>query len=147
MRCCKKNGILQLWSVYGGRTTSCCYAGQLNQVFMNILTNAIDALEDSDDFKTRSLSERELNTIEIKTVLLNPDWVQIRILDNGPGILAVVRQRLFDPFFTTKPAGKGTGLGLAISYQIVTETHSGKLDCISEPGQGTEFVIEIPVCQ
>jgi signal transduction histidine kinase len=74
----------------------------------------------------------------------NNDWIQIRIKDNGMGINAEVKKRIFDPFFTTKPVGEGTGLGLSISYQIVVDKHGGRLDCISVPGEGTEFIIEIP---
>ena len=86
-------------------------------------------------------------TITIRTQVFNRDWVRICIEDNGSGITESVKQQLFDPFFTTKPVGKGTGLGLSISYQIVVEKHGGKLECISEPGQGAEFWIEIPIQQ
>ncbi|MBL1179456.1 PAS domain-containing sensor histidine kinase [Pantanalinema sp. GBBB05] len=133
-----------------------CYAGKLNQVFMNILSNAIDALEEqtelnlADNQSGHGISvSPELNhllpTIHIQTQQLNADWVSIRITDNGLGMPEQVRQRLFDPFFTTKPVGKGTGLGLSISYQIVVEQHGGQLKCQSIPGQGTEFTIEIPI--
>lgn len=133
-----------------------CYAGKLNQVFMNILSNAIDALEERaelnlvDNQSDHGISVLpELNhllpTIHIQTQQLNADWVSIRITDNGLGMPEQVRQRLFDPFFTTKPVGKGTGLGLSISYQIVVEQHGGQLKCQSIPGQGTEFTIEIPI--
>jgi signal transduction histidine kinase len=71
--------------------------------------------------------------------------VVIRIADNGSGISEEVRQKIFDPFFSTKPIGSGTGLGLSISYQIVVEKHKGKISCISASGQGTEFIVEIPV--
>ncbi|HEY9748758.1 MAG TPA: ATP-binding protein, partial [Allocoleopsis sp.] len=121
-----------------------CYAGQLNQVFMNLLTNAIDALEDHQTSAVESLSAPK---IEIRTHQLNGQTVQIRIADNGPGIAEADQRRLFDPFFTTKPIGKGTGLGLSISYQIVTDKHGGVLRCNSAPGQGTEFLIEIPLHQ
>ncbi len=128
-----------------------CYAGQLNQVFMNLISNAIDALEDgigSKDGKTASQPrDREIRVmpqIFIHTAIA-ADAVQIRISDNGPGIPAPVRERIFEPFFTTKPAAKGTGLGLSISHNIITERHGGSLRCESEPGQGTTFWIEIPV--
>ncbi|HEY9873726.1 MAG TPA: ATP-binding protein, partial [Candidatus Obscuribacterales bacterium] len=113
----------------------------------NILTNGIDALEEYND--QRSLEEVKENPslITIYTEVINPDWVQIRIVDNGLGMTEEVRQRLFDPFFTTKSVGKGTGLGLSISYQIVVEKHKGKLQCISAPGQGAEFLIKIPIRQ
>jgi PAS domain S-box-containing protein len=118
-----------------------CYAGQLNQVFMNILSNAIDALEDrleQDCFTPR---------ITIRLLQPHPHQVQIAIADNGLGIPETTKARIFDPFFTTKPIGKGTGMGLSISYQIVTEKHRGCLSCHSTPGLGTEFVIEIPTRQ
>jgi signal transduction histidine kinase len=76
---------------------------------------------------------------------VNNNWVQIAIKDNGMGINPEIKQRIFDPFFTTKPVGEGTGLGLSISYQIIVDKHSGKLDCISAPEKGTEFIIEIPI--
>lgn len=122
-----------------------CYAGQLNQVFMNILSNALDAMEEDDQQQTREDKKKHPNTIHISTELINDNQVKIRIKDNGTGIPEKVRQRIFDPFFTTKSVGKGTGMGLAISYQIITERHEGTLECFSEPGQGTEFVIQIPL--
>ena len=124
-----------------------CCAGQLNQVFMNILTNAIDALEEvvgsgqSVVNKQDSLSP----TITIRTAYVDTNWVEIAIADNGSGIPQDIQQRIFDPFFTTKPVGKGTGMGMSISYQIVTEKHDGKLKCFSTYGGGTEFVIQIPI--
>ncbi|BAU10480.1 putative sensor protein [Leptolyngbya sp. NIES-3755] len=114
-----------------------CYASQLNQVFMNILANALDAIEDQ--------RKESICTIRIKTQMLNQGMVQVAIADNGSGMPLEVQQRIFDPFFTTKPVGKGTGMGMSISYQIVTERHQGKLYCVSQPGKGTEFFIEIPV--
>jgi len=128
---------------YGNVPLVECYAGQLNQVFMNIISNAIDALE---DYYKRYLSEIKTNflKITISTEVIETNIV-IRIADNGLGITEAVKERLFDPFFTTKPVGKGTGLGLSRSYQIVVEKHKGKLRCISEPGQGAEFCIEIPL--
>jgi len=124
-----------------------CYAGQLNQVFMNVIGNAIDALESHKLLPSQSVAPQ----IKISTAVgqLNgtiPSAV-IRISDNGTGISESMRQRIFDPFFTTKPVGKGTGLGLSISYQIVVEKHGGGLKCNSELGKGTEFAIEIPLRQ
>jgi signal transduction histidine kinase len=116
-----------------------CYAGQLNQVFMNIINNGIDALLEAKDNDTRE--------IRIHTEVKDSDWVVIAIADNGPGMTQETRQRIFDPFFTTKPVGSGTGLGLSISYQIVIEQHGGQLKCISAPGEGAQFFIEIPVQQ
>lgn len=123
-----------------------CYAGQLNQVFMNILTNAIDALEDNTS-KTSPETPTPPRQITIRTSIVNEQWVKIAIADNGPGIPKQVQQRIFDPFFTTKPVGKGTGMGMSISYQIITEKHNGKLECSSTIGQGTEFSIQIPIRQ
>ncbi len=145
---------------YGNLPEVECCGGELNQVFMNILTNAIDVLE----------TQTAPRTITIRTEVGHGEWgighrgeessapcascpmpnsqfVRIAIADNGPGMTEEVRRRLFDPFFTTKPVGKGTGLGLSISYQIVVDKHKGKLTCFSAPGQGTEFVIEIPIRQ
>jgi signal transduction histidine kinase len=130
---------------YGNLPLVQCYASQLNQVFMNIISNAIDVLKQ----REKSLSTAELknnpNQIIIRTQIINNNWVQIAIKDNGMGINPEIKQRIFDPFFTTKPVGEGTGLGLSISYQIIVDKHSGKLDCISAPGKGTEFIIEIPI--
>ncbi|HIK05922.1 MAG TPA: AAA family ATPase [Trichormus sp. M33_DOE_039] len=119
-----------------------CYAGQLNQVFMNILSNAIDAVEDLTTKNTNLSTKRQ---IHIRTDLTNSNTVLISIADNGSGMTEEVRQKIFDPFFTTKPIGSGTGLGLSISYQIVVEKHKGQLICNSTLGQGSEFVIEIPL--
>lgn len=115
-----------------------CYPGQLNQVFLNIISNAIDALGTSG-------SKEEPGTIRIRTEV--SDRVTIAIADNGPGMSEEVRRKIFDPFFTTKPVGSGTGLGLSTSYSIVVEEHGGELKCNSTPGKGSEFIIEIPLSQ
>jgi len=122
-----------------------CFPGELNQVFMNILINAIDALEERD--KQRSIEEcdRHPSTIAIRSYQAGAGFVAVSIADNGWGIPDSVRSRLFDPFFTTKPVGKGTGLGLSISHSIIVDRHGGRLSCISTPGEGAEFLIEIPV--
>ncbi len=151
---------IQISKEYGNLPPVECYAGQLNQVFMNILCNAIDALEDGLDAKkldnkkqqseTPSLEEHLYQlqpTIHIYTELIHTHKVRICIADNGPGMSSQVQARLFDPFFTTKQVGKGTGLGMSISYQIVADKHHGSLTCTSAPAQGTEFVIEIPIHQ
>jgi len=136
-----------------------CYAGQLNQVFMNILSNAIDAIEEHR--QSEDTAQSNPACISISTALLPADkllpaekqcsnkinCVQIKIADTGPGISEAVQKQLFNPFFTTKPVGKGTGLGLSISRQIVEEKHSGSLACDSAPGQGTVFLIQIPIGQ
>lgn len=124
-----------------------CFPGQLNQVFMNILVNALDAL---DDMNTKRC-DRELkdtpNQITIRTSAIDDRWVEVAIADNGIGMPDKVKQRIFDPFFTTKPIGKGTGMGMSISYQIITQKHRGKIKCFSTPSLGTEFVIQIPIRQ
>lgn len=117
-----------------------CYASQLNQVFMNILSNAIDAVEES-VVKTQNPKPK----IRIRTEISRPNYVVIKIADNGAGIPEKIQGRIFDPFFTSKPVGKGTGLGLSISYQIVVDKHGGTLKYKTKPDNGTEFWIEIPV--
>ncbi|MEH1820886.1 MAG: PAS domain S-box protein [Nostoc sp.] len=140
----KDNGIgldISIVKEYAKLPLVDCYPGQLNQVFMNILTNAIDALEES----MVNIRNNHKAQITICTEILDSKFVVIRIADNGLGMPEDVRKRLFDPFFTTKPVGKGTGLGLSISYQIIVEKHRGILNCLSEPGKGTEFWIQIPI--
>ena len=123
-----------------------CYAGQINQVFMNILTNALDALEHKiNDHNSTFQSESFLPTINIRTELLDRERIAIAISDNGPGMTEAVKKRVFDPFFTTKNVGAGTGLGLSISYQIVVDAHGGQLDCESTFGEGTKFIIILPI--
>ncbi|HEY9796431.1 MAG TPA: ATP-binding protein [Leptolyngbyaceae cyanobacterium] len=124
---------------YGNLPKIECYAGQLNQVFMNIINNSIDALSEA--------TGNEKGQIWIRTSINESDWVVVAIADNGSGMNQEIQQRIFDPFFTTKPVGKGTGLGLSISYQLVVEKHNGQLKCISAPGEGAHFIIEIPVRQ
>ena len=140
---------------YGDLPLVECYAGQLNQVLMNLINNAIDAVENMAEPKITIGTEIKcgvagkngerilLNTAQCRT---DEQWLIIAIKDNGCGMNEDVKKRLFDPFFTTKPVGKGTGLGLAISYQIV-EKHGGILRWESELGKGTEFFIEIPLRQ
>ncbi|MFN6480447.1 ATP-binding protein [Nostoc sp. DedQUE07] len=122
-----------------------CYAGQLNQVFMNILVNAIDALEENNTKLTYQEIKENPSQIKIRTSVVNSTWLEVAIADNGVGISQEFLQRIFDPFFTTKPVGKGTGMGMSISYQIITEKHGGKLECFSTPEKGTEFIIQIPL--
>lgn len=140
-----RSGI-QLVKEYGNLPQVECYAGQINQVFMNILTNAIDALEAVHGNEASTMNPKEFPTIWIRTSTVKPNQVRIQIADNGPGMTEEVSSRLFDPFFTTKPVGSGTGLGMSISYQIV-DKHKGQLKCISAPGQGAELLIEIPIQQ
>ncbi|NEP42495.1 MAG: PAS domain-containing sensor histidine kinase [Okeania sp. SIO2H7] len=115
-----------------------CYPGELNQVFMNIIRNAIDALSEDEQ-------EGKIPTILISTETMNAGSIVIKIRDNGKGMSEEVRGKIFDPFFTTKPVGKGTGLGLSVSHQIIVERHNGTISCDSTPGRGTEFIIELPV--
>jgi len=124
-----------------------CYPGQLNQVLMNIVVNAIDALEETKAHCTYQEKKDHPDQITISTSVIDSQWVQIAIADNGVGIPQDVQQRIFNPFFTTKPIGKGTGMGMSISYQIITEKHGGKLECFSTPGEGSEFAIQIPIRQ
>jgi signal transduction histidine kinase len=124
-----------------------CYAGQLNQVFMNILANAIDAIEELNVKEAEQDIKQHLNQIIIRTSEIDSQWVQIAIADNGTGISEAIQKQIFETFFTTKPVDKGTGLGMSISYQIITEKHKGKLECFSTPGKGTEFVIQLPIQQ
>ncbi|HAX88234.1 MAG TPA: hypothetical protein DCY91_18690 [Cyanobacteria bacterium UBA11370] len=164
---------IQIFKEYGNLPKVDCYPGQLNQVFINIISNAIDALEQSATGTPQNPSPR----ITIRTKLIDrseypqeslcyltephpnqnidlnlltqhhSQSVVIQIADNGAGMTESVKARLFDPFFSTKPVGQGTGLGLSICYQIVVEHHHGILNCTSAPGEGTEFWIEIPIQQ
>jgi PAS domain S-box-containing protein len=146
---------IQVIKEYGKLPNITCYPSKLNQVFMNLLTNAIDALEDlvaSDDWsmlnsKTTEEEKGQIDkpTICITTEILDDKWVAITIADNGSGIEEALHSQLFNPFFTTKPVGKGTGLGLSISYQIVVEEHGGYLSYSSIPMKETTFVIKIPI--
>ena len=145
---------IEIVKEYGDLPRVECYAGQLNQVFMNILANAIDALENYDNQRSAKDIQKNPSCITIRTKLVTKETgpgysknVVIQVQDNGPGIKETVRQQVFNPFFTTKPTGKGTGLGLSISYQIVVDKHGGSLQCFSQPRQGAEFRIEIPVLQ
>jgi light-regulated signal transduction histidine kinase (bacteriophytochrome) len=140
-------GGIELIKAYGDLPLVECYAGQLNQVFMNLISNAIDSLEEWNLRRSPQSIAQQPAIIRICTEALENDRVAIRIADNGMGMTEAVRSHLFDPFFTTKPVGKGTGLGLSISYQIITDKHGGQLRCVSAPGQGAEFIIEIPVRQ
>ncbi|MEG4519639.1 AAA family ATPase [Microcoleus sp. AT9b-C5] len=152
----KKDAVghgIEVVKEYGQLPEVNCYASGLNQVFMNILSNAIDAVElgvgrpETSAKLENPLSPIFDRKIKIRTELGDKNLVRIYIADNGRGMTEEVRSRIFDPFFTTKSVGQGTGLGLSISYQIVVEKHGGKLMCFSEPGEGAEFVIEIPVKQ
>ena len=131
---------------YGNLLPVNCYPGQINQVFLNLLANAIDALNESVGDRSYQEMQAYPRQITVRTeVSQNGNWAIVRIKDNGMGMTAEVKQKVFDHLFTTKAVGQGTGLGLSISRQIVMEKHEGQLTCISSPGEGAEFVIEIPI--
>jgi two-component system NtrC family sensor kinase len=139
---------IQVIQNYGSLPPVHCYPGQLNQVFLNILTNAIDAIEGKFNHHLSqypSFQSSSMPTIQIQTQVTDAGSVCIAISDNGPGMTSVIRSRLFDPFFTTKPVGEGTGMGLAIAYQIVVQQHGGSLTSASKPDGGTVFCIELQV--
>lgn len=138
------NPPITIQKSYGTLPLVDCYPAPLNQVFLNLLTNCLDALEEWYSQAPRPRSPQ----IMIRTQVIEQEeqpWVAIAIEDNGPGIPSRIQNRIFDPFFTTKPPGKGTGLGLPISYQIITEMHQGHLRCVSTAGVGTTFWVEIPI--
>jgi two-component system, NtrC family, sensor kinase len=144
-----KHPKIQVIKEYGNLPLVDCYVGQLNQVFMNIIANAIEALEESFDVANLKLNPTDKSSnqpsIYIFTKVVDEKWVAITIADNGVGISEEVQSKLFNPFFTTKAIGKGTGLGLSISYQIIVETHRGALNVDSVLGEGTKFRIQIPM--
>lgn len=135
---------IQVIKEYGDIPLVSCYAGQFNQVLMNILSNAIDALEEDEADQSNYEPKQQASIIRIRTAKLPTNQVMISIADNGPGIPLALQAKLFDPFFTTKQIGKGTGLGLAISYQVIVEKHGGELKVHSSPGKGAEFLIKLP---
>jgi len=137
---------IQIVKEYGSLPLVECHPGQLNQVLINILSNAIDALDASNPQHSLELVKTSPGIIHIRTETKG-NRVVIHIADNGLGMDKDICAKSFDPFFTTKPVGKGTGMGLAISYQIVVENHRGNLHCVSSPGKGTEFFIELPLKQ
>jgi predicted ATPase/signal transduction histidine kinase len=136
---------IQIITDYGKLPAVQCFSGQLNQVFMNILANAIDAFDEANEGKTYEEINANPNQIVIKTYLTEANQVQIEIKDNGCGIKPEIKQRIFEQGFTTKAVGKGTGLGLAIAYQIITNKHGGTIECESTLGKGSKFTIAIPV--
>ncbi|MDZ8105585.1 MAG: ATP-binding protein [Nostoc sp. DedQUE12a] len=142
-----KSPEIQIIKDYGNLSPVECYPGQLNQVFMNILANALDALEEFNAKRTYQEIQENPSCITIRTFAVDLEWVKIAIADNGTGIPEAIQRQIFNPFFTTKPIGKGTGMGMAISYQIITEKHGGKLEFFSTPEKGTEFIVQIPFQQ
>ncbi|NJL11403.1 MAG: GHKL domain-containing protein [Calothrix sp. SM1_7_51] len=147
LKASEKRPPIEVVKNYGSIPEVKCFPGQLNQVFMNLIANAIDALEESNT--ERSFDEIAINPnrITITTEIDDDDkqQVSISIQDNGMGMLEEVRAKIFDHLFTTKPVGKGTGLGLAIAYQIVVEKHGGTIKVNSRPGEGAVFIVSIPV--
>jgi predicted ATPase/signal transduction histidine kinase len=135
---------IQVIKKYGELPEVPCFAGQLNQVFMNLIANAIDALGEANQGKSYAELEANPNQITLETCL-GDNCAIVRIKDNGPGMPPEIQHRVFDTFFTTKPEGQGTGLGLSICSQIVRNTHGGQLSLSSTVGQGTEFIIQIPL--
>jgi signal transduction histidine kinase len=131
---------------YGELPWVYCSPRQLNQVFMNLLNNAIDALDEAEQLRSPESVQNSPYRIWIRTEKLSDRYIAIRIKDNGGGIPTQTHHQIFDPFFTTKAVGKGTGLGLSISYQII-ERHNGRINVISDPSWGTEFSIELPIIQ
>ncbi|WP_172189226.1 sensor histidine kinase, partial [Microcoleus asticus] len=135
---------IEIVKEYGNLPPVDCFPGQLNQVFMNIFANAIDALEESNREASLEKIRTLAHCITIRTERQSSEWVTIRIADNGPGISDEIKGHIFDHLFTTKGVGKGTGLGLAIARQIVVEKHGGTIDVNSVLGEGTEFTISLP---
>ncbi|EDX85427.1 ATPase, histidine kinase-, DNA gyrase B-, and HSP90-like domain protein [Synechococcus sp. PCC 7335] len=135
----KSSSAITITKNYGDLPPVACYAGQINQVFMNILVNAIDALEENQAENQATNAEITISTARQENQAI------ITIADNGPGMDEATRGKIFDPFFTTKPVGKGTGMGMAISYQIVVDKHHGQLLLKSSKGKGTEFTICLPL--
>lgn len=142
-----RGGQIEVIRDYGDLPLIHCYPGQLNQVFMNLIINAIDALISSDQKRTLEEIREKPSQLRIITKKINSDTITISIKDNGLGICSQDCPHIFNPFFTTKPVGQGTGLGLSISYQIVTQLHQGQLICNSIPDRGSEFIVEIPIYQ
>ncbi len=145
-----QEATVQVVKQYGDLPPVECYPGQLNQVFMNLLTNALDALSEQRRLQIRNPSVASLlttPTITLRTEVVSQDWIRIEISNNGPAIPEAVQRQMFDPFFTTKPVGKGKGMGLSVSYQIVVEQHGGSLKCISYPDEAVAFRIDIPIQQ
>ena len=120
---------------YGTLPVVKCHAGQINQVFFNLIDNALDAID----------STKKPGELTIRTFVSEPGWVTISVRDTGSGIPPEIQDKIFDPFFTTKPVGSGTGLGLSVCYQVIVQAHGGRIRCVSEVGAGTELIVELPV--
>ncbi|QLE58451.1 response regulator [Nostoc sp. TCL26-01] len=143
---CENYPDIEVYKDYGDLIPIKCFPGQLNQVFMNIISNAIDALEEANSAYKIDKIATQNNQITIRTMLSeNGYYVLIKIKDNGLGMSEEVKQKIFDNLFTTKPVGKGTGLGLSIARQIIVQKHGGTLEVNSAVGEGSEFIITIPI--
>ena len=141
-----KRPVIKIVKNYGNLPELKCYAGQINQVFMNLIANAIDALDERNEGKTFEQIKKEPNRITIVTELVTAqNRVMVRITDNGLGMSEAVKEKVFQQGFTTKKVGKGTGLGMAIAHQIITEKHGGTISCTSQLGKGSEFEIVLPL--
>ncbi|WP_160148424.1 sensor histidine kinase [[Leptolyngbya] sp. PCC 7376] len=140
-----QNFEINIVKSYGELPRIFCSPGQLNQVFLNLLNNAIDALEEAHQKRNQEGVLEPHHTLQIQTTLTLENQVVISIADNGIGIPNEIQDKIFDPFFTTKPTGKGRGLGLSVSYQIITDIHGGTLNCYSSVGGRTEFVVTLPI--
>jgi signal transduction histidine kinase len=142
----EKRPPIEIKKEYSNLSPVVCYPGQLNQVFMNLIANAIEALDEASEGRNWEEILENPNIITIRTYAREDnERVVISISDNGPGLSEAVMEQIFEYLYTTKPVGTGTGLGLYISHQIVVETHGGNLYCVSEPHRGAEFIIEIPM--
>ncbi|MBP0020124.1 MAG: sensor histidine kinase [Cyanobacteria bacterium SBLK] len=137
---------IEIVTQYGKLPAIDCYPSLLNQVFLNLISNAIDAIEEKYQLEKYQF-QKQSPIIKIVTEERHSKWIIIQIEDNGIGIEREVREKLFEPFFTTKTLGQGTGLGLSIAYSIIVEQHGGQLSCQSQPGEGCKFIIEIPIRQ
>ncbi|NER07649.1 MAG: HAMP domain-containing histidine kinase, partial [Okeania sp. SIO3C4] len=141
------HSAIEIIKNYGQLPLIDCYPGQLNQVFINLINNSIDSINEYNQKQIDLNIQDYSGIIQIRTKVLEDNWVEISIADNGTGIKPEILNKLFDPFFTTKKIGKGTGLGLSVSYQIIVEKHQGKLFCVSKQNNGVEFIIQIPIGQ
>ncbi|MBD2163145.1 hybrid sensor histidine kinase/response regulator [Calothrix membranacea FACHB-236] len=146
LKACETRPAIEVIRDYGNLPEVKCFAGQLNQVFMNILANAIDALEESNEGRSYQEIEKNPNYIKVKTnITEDKNFISIKIKDNGLGIPDEIKSKIFEHLFTTKAVGKGTGLGLSITHQIIVENHGGSIEVNSLQGHGSEFVITLPI--
>ena len=136
---------IQVVKNYGELIAINCFPGQLNQVFMNLLANAIDVFDEAAQALSLETLKANPQVLTVTTTMVNGTHVEISIRDNGKGMTEEVKAKIFDHLFTTKAVGKGTGLGLAIAQQIIVDAHGGTISVQSDPGQGTDFCIQLPI--